>query len=60
MRRTLISLGVAFLVLAIVYTAIFFLDPGMNVEKAYNILVLSFIGAGIVTALGLQFRKRRR
>jgi len=60
MKRALISLGVAFLVLILVYVAIFILDPGMNVEKAFNILVLSSLGAGIVTALGLQLKKRRR
>lgn len=60
MKRTFISLGVGFLVVLIIYIAIFFLDPGMNIEKAFNIIVLSFIGATILTALVWRPRGRRR
>jgi ABC-type Fe3+-siderophore transport system permease subunit len=60
MKRTFISLGVAFLVVALIYISIFFFDPGMNVEKAFNIIVLSFIGSAVVTALVLMLRGRRR
>jgi hypothetical protein len=60
MKRTFISLGVAFLVVALVYVSIFFFDPGMNVEKAFNIIVLSFIGSAVVTSLVLMLRGRRR
>lgn len=59
MKTILISLGVAFLAVAIVYISIFFLDPGMNVEKAFNIIFYAFVGSGILTALVLTLRGRR-
>ena len=58
MKRTFISLGVAFLVAALVYISIFFFDPGMYVEKAFNILVAAFVGSAVVTSLVLR-RKRK-
>jgi len=60
MKTLFISLGVAFLTVAIVYILIFFLDSGMNVEKAFNIIFYAFIGSGILTALVLTLRGRRR
>ena len=60
MKRTVISLGVGFLVVAIIYISIFFFDPGMNIEKAFNIIVLSFIGSAVLTALVWRPRGRRR
>ena len=60
MKRLFISLGVAFLVVALVYVSIFFLDPGMNIEKALNIIVYSFVGSAVLTALVLGLRGRRR
>jgi hypothetical protein len=60
MKRTFISLGVGFVVVAIIYISIFFFDPGMNIEKAFNIIVVSFIGSVIVTALVWRPRSRRR
>lgn len=60
MRRTFISLGVALLIAALVWSSIIFLDPGMNLDKAYNIIVLSFIGMAIVTALALRRWDRNR
>lgn len=59
MKTILISLGVAFLAVAIVYISIFFLDPGMNVEKAFGIIFYAFFGTGILTALVLMLRGRR-
>lgn len=59
MKTLFISLSVAFLAVAIVYISIFFLDPGMNVEKAFNIIFYAFIGSGILTALVLTLRGRR-
>lgn len=59
MKTFFISLGVAFLAVAIVYISIFFLDPGMNVEKAFNIIFYAFFGSGIFTALILTLRARR-
>jgi len=46
-----ISLGVGFVVVAVIYVSIFFFDPGMNIEKAFNIIVFSFIGSTLLTAL---------
>jgi len=51
----LISFGVALLAVAIVYISILFLDPGMNVEKAFGIIFYAFFGSGILTALVLMF-----
>jgi hypothetical protein len=56
MKRTLISIGVAFLVATLVYLA---LPAEMYVEKAGNIIVITFTGAAIVTSLLLR-RKRKR
>ena len=60
MRATFISLGIALLIAALVWASIIFLDPGMNLDKAYNIIVLSFIGTAVLTALVLWLRGRRR
>lgn len=57
MKNTFISLVVAFLVAVLVYLA---LPSKMYVEKAFNIIVLSFIGSAIVTALVLRLSSRRR
>lgn len=59
MKTILISLGVAFLAVAIVYISIFLLAPGMNVEQAFGIIFYAFIGSGILTALVLMLRGRR-
>lgn len=56
MKNTFISLVVAFLVAVLVYLV---LPEKMYVEKALNIIVLSFIGSGILTALVLTLRGRR-
>jgi len=58
MKRTFISLGVGSFVVAAIYISIFFFDPGMNIEKAFNIIVLSFIGSTILTALVWRPRNR--
>ncbi len=57
MKHTFISLVVAFMVAVLVYLA---LPSKMYVEKALNIIVLSFIGAAILTGLVLRLRGRRR
>lgn len=57
MKRTFISLGVAFLVAVLVYLA---LPDTMYVEKAGNIIVLSFIGTAVVTAVALKLWSRER
>ncbi|MEW6020884.1 MAG: hypothetical protein AB1807_01970 [Pseudomonadota bacterium] len=60
MKRMFISLGVGFVVVAVIYVSMFFFDPGMNIEKAFNIIVLSFIGSTILTALVRRPRSRRK
>lgn len=60
MKTIFISLGVGFLAVAVVYVSIFFLDPGMNVEKAFNIIFYAFFGSGILTALVLTLQGRHR
>ncbi len=60
MRTTLISLSIAFVMAVLAWASIIFLDPGMNLDKAYNIIVLSFIGSAVVTALVLTLRGRRQ
>lgn len=57
MRTASISLCVASLVAILVYFA---LPPTMYVEKAGNIIVLSFIAAAGVTALILRRHRRLR
>ena len=59
MKRTLISLTVALAVAVLIWLAIVTLTPTMNNEIAGNIIVLSSIGAGILTALVLRLRGRR-
>lgn len=56
MKHTFISIVVAFLVAVLVYLA---LPSKMYVEKAFNIIVLSFMGSAISTALVLRFLNRR-
>jgi ABC-type Fe3+-siderophore transport system permease subunit len=60
MRTTFISLGIALLLAALVWVSIIFLDPGMNLDRAYNIIVCSFIGSAVLAALVLTLRSRRQ
>lgn len=60
MKTALISFGVAFLMAVLVYIAMLIFATGMYVETVGNIIVLSSIGAGIVTALALRLRRRSR
>lgn len=60
MRTTFISLGIALLIAVLVWASIIFLEPGMNLDKAYNIIVLSFISSAVLIALVLRLRGRRR
>ena len=59
MRTTFISLGIALSVAVLVWASIIFLDPGMNLDRAYNIIVGSFIGSAVLAALVLMLRGRR-
>lgn len=56
MKHTFISLVVAFLMAVVVYLA---LPSKMYVDKAFNIIVLSFIGSAVLTALILRLHGRR-
>lgn len=60
MKRTCVALSVAFSFVAFLYLLIVFLDPGMNVETAFNLLVFAFIGSAALTALVLALRDRQR
>lgn len=60
MKTTLISLGIALLVATLAWVSILFLDPGMNIDKAYNMIVLSFTGSAVLAALVRRFRDRRQ
>jgi len=60
MKTALISFGIAFLMAVLVYIAMLIFATGMYVETVGNIIVLSSIGAGIVTALALRLRRRSR
>jgi hypothetical protein len=60
MKRTLLSVGATFLVGTLIWFSIFFFDPGMNVEKAFVVIVYPSFGAGILTALVWRPRSRRK
>jgi len=56
MRTTFVSLGIALLIAVLVWALIIVLDPGMNLDKAYNIIVLSFISSAVLAVLVLRLR----
>lgn len=60
MKLTLISIAAAVLITLLVDLSIVLFKPTMYVEKAFNILAFTFIGAAIVTALLLRSRARKR
>lgn len=57
MKTVLISLGIAFVVAALVYMT---LPDQMYVEKAFNIIVLAFAGSATITWLLIRMRARKR
>lgn len=59
MKTALMSLAAAFIMAVLVYIAMLIFATGMYVETVGNIIVLSSIGAGIVTALVMRLRNRR-
>jgi len=59
MKTALISLSAAFLTAVLVYIVMLMFATGMYVETVGNIIVLSSIGVGSVTALALKLRRRR-
>ena len=59
MKNILISIGVAFLVVSIVYIFIIFFYPGMDIDSAFGLIVYSFAGSVTLTALVLRLRRHR-
>jgi hypothetical protein len=59
MKRTFISLGIAFLVAVLIWFGLGVVAPDIYVEKAFSIIVYPSIGAGILTALVWRPRTRR-
>lgn len=59
MRTTFVSLGIALLIAVLVWASIILIDPGMNLDKAYSIIVGSFIGSAVLIALVLRLLGRR-
>lgn len=60
MKRTVISLCVAFLVAVAVYFGLGVVAPDIYVEKAFNILVAAFVSSAVVTSLLLRWRGKSR
>jgi len=60
MKTALISLAAAFAMAVLVYIAMLIFATGMYVETVGNIIVLSAISAGIITALALKVRSSTR
>lgn len=56
MKRTPIEISVAALVTVMADLSIILFNPTMNVEKAFNVLVLTFIGAAVITSSILRSR----
>ena len=60
MKTTLIAIGAALLMAVLVYIAMLIFARGMYVETVGNIIVLSSLGAGVVTAVVMRLRSRRQ
>lgn len=60
MKTTLISVAAAFVTAVLVYIVMLMFATGMYVETVGNIIVLSSVAVGIVTALTLRLRRRRQ
>jgi len=60
MKTTFISLVTALLIAVLVWASIIILAPGMNLDVAYGIIVGSFLGSTVLTALVLTLRGRHR
>lgn len=58
MKTTFISLVTALLITALVWASIVIIDPDMNLDIAYGMIVGSFIGSVVLTALVLTLRGR--
>ena len=60
MKTTFISLVTALLIAVLAWASIIMLAPGMNLDIAYGIIVGSFLGSTVFTALVLTLRGRHR
>lgn len=60
MKRTFLSVGVAFLVAVLIWFGLGVVAPDIYVEKAFVWIVYPSIGAGIITALVWRPRGRNR
>lgn len=60
MKTALIPLGAAFLTAVLVYIVMLMFATGMYVETVGNIIIVSSVGAGSLTALALRLRSRHR
>lgn len=60
MKIALISVAAAFVMAVLVYIVMLIFAAGMYVETVGNIIVLSSIGTGIITALALKLASRHR
>lgn len=59
MRTIFISLVTALLITALVWASIIILAPGMNLDIAYGLIIGSFLGSTVLTALVLMLRNPR-
>lgn len=59
MKTTCISILTALLVAVLAWATIVILAPGMNLDMAYGIIIGSFIGSTVLTALILALRRLR-
>lgn len=59
MKRTVISISVAFLLAVLIWFVIGILAPSINYEKALIMIVYPSLGAGIITALVWRPRRSR-
>jgi len=60
MRTAFISLLSALLIAVLVWASIIIFAPRMNLDTAYSLIVGSFLGSVVLTALLLTLRDRHR
>lgn len=59
MKTTFISLVTALLITVLVWASIIIIDPDMNLDIAYGMIVCTFIGMAVLAALVLRLWGRR-
>ena len=60
MRIAFVSFGIALLIALLAWALLIILDPRMSLDMAYGLIVGSFLGSTILTALVLTLRDRSR